>query len=45
MAKEKFDQVKDSGHFQNNIVFQGIKTNNLRNIDLTLPKNKIISVT
>lgn len=36
---------KSFDHFQNNIVFQGIRTHNLRNIDLTLPKNKIISVT
>lgn len=27
------------------IVFQGVKTNNLHNIDITLPKNKIITIT
>jgi excinuclease ABC subunit A len=27
------------------IVFQGVKTNNLKNIDLTLPKNAIITIT
>lgn len=31
--------------FQNEIVFHGIKTHNLKNIDITLPKNKIITVT
>ncbi len=27
------------------IVFQGIKTHNLKDIDLTLPKNKLITIT
>jgi excinuclease UvrABC ATPase subunit len=42
---EKDITEKSFDHFQNNIVFQGIRTHNLRNIDITLPKNKIISVT
>ncbi len=36
----------DSGHFTDGeIVFQGIKTHNLKDIDLTLPKNKLITIT
>ncbi len=31
--------------FQNEIVFQWIKTHNLKNIDLKIPKNKIITIT
>lgn len=27
------------------LVFEGIKVNNLKNIDLTLPKNKLITIT
>ncbi|MDR0859764.1 MAG: hypothetical protein LBO09_01975, partial [Candidatus Peribacteria bacterium] len=27
------------------IIFQGVKTNNLKDIDLELPKNKIITIT
>ena len=27
------------------IVFQGIRTHNLKDIDLTLPKNKLITIT
>ena len=32
-------------NFQNEIVFQWVNTNNLKNIDVTLPKNKVIAVT
>lgn len=31
--------------FQDEIIFQWIKTHNLKNIDITLPKNKVITVT
>lgn len=31
--------------FQDQIVLKGINTNNLKNIDVTLPKNKIITIT
>ena len=31
--------------FQKEIIFQGIRTHNLRNIDITLPKNKVITIT
>lgn len=36
---------EDFSSLSEKIVFQGVKTNNLRNIDLTLPKNKIITIT
>ena len=32
-------------NFQNEIVFEWVNTNNLKNIDVTLPKNKVIAVT
>ena len=31
--------------FGDNIVLQGVKTHNLKNIDITLPKNKLITIT
>jgi len=31
--------------YQNEIVFEGIKTHNLKDIDIKLPKNKVIVVT
>ena len=43
IQKEK----SDSSHFfdQGSLVFEGIRVNNLKNIDLTLPKNKLITIT
>ena len=35
----------DLSNFQNEIVFEWVNTNNLKNIDITLPKNKVIAVT
>ena len=32
-------------HNDNMITFQGIRTHNLRNIDIELPKNQIITIT
>ena len=32
-------------NFQNEIVFEWVNTNNLKNIDVKLPKNKVIAVT
>ncbi|MDR0369811.1 MAG: hypothetical protein LBH96_04855 [Candidatus Peribacteria bacterium] len=37
--------INDFAELSEKIVFQGVKTNNLKNIDLTLPKNKIITIT
>ena len=36
---------KSLASFGSEIVFEGIKTHNLRDIDVTLPKNKIITIT
>jgi excinuclease UvrABC ATPase subunit len=36
---------EDFSELSEKIVFQGIKTNNLKNIDIVLPKNKIITIT
>ena len=43
IQKEK----SDSSHFfdQGSLVFEWIRVNNLKNIDLTLPKNKLITIT
>ena len=40
-------EKSDSSHFfdQGSLVFEGIRVNNLKNIDLTLPKNKLITIT
>jgi len=35
----------DLSQYSNEIVFQWVKTHNLKNIDITLPKNKVIVVT
>lgn len=32
-------------NFDNNIVFQWVRTHNLKNIDITLPKNQLITIT
>ncbi len=41
----KKDIKIDLSNFQNEIVFEWVNTNNLKNIDITLPKNKVIAVT
>lgn len=40
-------EKSDFSHFfdQGSLVFEGIRVNNLKNIDLTLPKNKLITIT
>lgn len=43
--KEKTDFSPSLLHSEENIIFQGIRTHNLKNIDLTLPKNKLITIT
>lgn len=42
---KKADNIKDINPIEENIIFQGIKTHNLKDIDLTLPKNKLITIT
>jgi excinuclease ABC subunit A len=42
-TKKSADKLLAS--FGSEIVFEGIKTHNLRDIDVTLPKNKIITIT
>ena len=47
-ASQKTQKEKsDSSHFfdQGSLVFEWIRVNNLKNIDLTLPKNKLITIT
>jgi excinuclease UvrABC ATPase subunit len=34
-----------SSQFSEKITFQGIRTHNLKNFDIELPKNKIITIT
>ncbi|HRX64126.1 MAG TPA: excinuclease ABC subunit UvrA [Candidatus Absconditabacterales bacterium] len=41
MKKDKIDLSE----YQNEIVFEGVKTHNLKDIDISLPKNKVIVVT
>lgn len=44
MAKKIIDKLIEN-HFDNKITFQWVKTHNLKNIDVELPKNKLIVVT
>ena len=47
-TSQKIQKEKsDSSHFfdQGSLVFEWIRVNNLKNIDLTLPKNKLITIT
>jgi excinuclease UvrABC ATPase subunit len=37
--------IKNLENLGNKITFQGVKTHNLRDIDLELPKNKLIAIT
>jgi len=47
MAKKSVEKhmIANLEHLETKITFQGIKTHNLRNIDLELPKNKLITIT
>ncbi|MEI6118344.1 MAG: hypothetical protein WCP92_03735 [bacterium] len=47
MAKKSVEKhmIAHLEHLETKITFQGIKTHNLRNIDLELPKNKLITIT
>lgn len=44
MPKKIIDKLIDN-HFDNKITFHGVRTHNLKNIDIELPKNKLIVVT
>jgi len=44
MPKKIIDKLIDN-HFDNKITFQWVRTHNLKNIDIELPKNKLIVVT
>ncbi len=47
MAKKTADKhiIQNLGNLENKITFQGIKTHNLKNIDIEIPKNKLITIT
>lgn len=47
MAKPKSSQEHTTELLQHSdkLIFQGVKTNNLKNIDIELPKNQIITIT
>lgn len=47
MAKKTADHhiIQNFGSLENKITFQGIKTHNLRDIDIEIPKNKLITIT
>ncbi len=47
MAKKSVEKhiIQNLGNMENKITFQGIKTHNLRNIDIEIPKNKLITIT
>lgn len=47
MAKKSVEQhiIQNMGNLENKITFQGIKTHNLRDIDIEIPKNKLITIT
>jgi excinuclease ABC subunit A len=47
MPKKKPISVEQHMHqsYDSEIVLEGVRTHNLKNIDITLPKNKIITVT
>lgn len=47
MAKKSVEKhiIQHLGDLENKITFQGIKTHNLRNIDIEIPKNKLITIT
>lgn len=47
MAKKTADKhiIQNVGNMENKITFQWVKTHNLKNIDIEIPKNKLISIT
>lgn len=47
MAKKSVEKhmIENMGNLENKITFQGIKTHNLKNIDIEIPKNKLITIT
>lgn len=48
MAKKDLKMVEKMlvhTSYESEIVLEGVRTHNLKNIDITLPKNKIITVT
>ena len=47
MAKKSVEKhiIEHIGNSEAKITFQGIKTHNLKDIDLELPKNKLITIT
>jgi len=47
MAKKSVEKhiIQHLGNLENKITFQWIKTHNLRNIDIEIPKNKLITIT
>jgi len=47
MAKKSVEKymIENMGNLENKITFQGIKTHNLRDIDIEIPKNKLITIT
>ena len=47
VSKNKLENIITETHQVNDqmIIFQGVKTHNLRNIDVSFPKNQIITIT
>ncbi|NCQ82728.1 hypothetical protein GW750_08320 [bacterium] len=45
MSKKTISPAHTETTHQNSIVFRGVKTHNLKNIDITIPKDKLITVT
>ena len=47
MAKKSVEKhiIQHLGNLENKITFQGVKTHNLKNIDIEIPKNKLITIT
>jgi excinuclease UvrABC ATPase subunit len=46
MPKKKIDTEQlITSQFAEKITFQGVRTHNLKNIDIELPKNQIITIT
>jgi len=47
MAKKSVEKhmIENLGTIENKITFQGVKTHNLKNIDIEIPKNKLITIT
>lgn len=46
-SKAALEKIIETSHSINDqmITFQGVKTHNLRNIDVSFPKNQIITIT